>query len=306
MAPSELRLHGIYPACVTPFTADGAVNVAAVKHNARRWLDAGVHGLLVLGSTGEFVVLEEHERDQVIAAAREIVPSDRVLSIGVGHLGTAQTIRQTKRAAELGADVALVVTPFFYKPAMTHAALVAHFTAVADASPIPILIYNVPPFTGLNIETQTVAALSHHPNIIGMKDSAADAGQLAAEVALSRPGFAIFTGGARVLHPAMVIGCIGGNLAVANVAPELCVAIYDAALANRHEDARRLQAELTAIEAAISRPYGIAGYKVGLDLRGYQGGFTRAPLLMPDAAARERIAAAVQRLEGVTAEAPAR
>lgn len=306
MALSNLRLHGIYPACVTPFTADGDLDVPAVKHNAQRWLDAGVHGLLVLGSTGEFVVLEDNERDQVIAAAREVVPSDRVLSIGVGHLGTAQTIRQTRRAAELGADIALVVTPFFYKPAMTHAALVAHFTAVADASPIPILIYNVPPFTGLNIETQTVAALSQHPNIIGMKDSAADAGQLAAEVALSKPGFAVFTGGARVLHSAMVVGCIGANLAVANIAPELCIAIYDAALANRHEEARRLQAELTAIEAAVSRPYGVAGYKVGLDLRGYRGGFARAPLLMPDAAARERIAAAIQHLESVTAEAVAR
>ena len=303
MASSNVHLHGIYPACVTPFTAEGALDVAAVRHNARRWLDTGIHGLLVLGSTGEFVVLEENERDQVIAAAREVVPSDRVLSVGVGHLGTAQTIRQTKRAAELGADVALVVTPFFYKPAMTHAALVAHFTAVADASPVPILVYNVPPFTGLNIETQTVAELSQHPNIIGMKDSAADAGQLAAEVALSRPGFAVFTGGARVLHSAMVIGCIGANLAVANIAPELCIAIYDAALANRHEDARRLQAELTAIETAIARPYGVAGYKVVLDLRGYQGGYARAPLLMPNAVARDRIAAAVQHLESVTAEA---
>ncbi len=295
------QLKGVYPACVTPFTQEGAVDAAAMQHNIRKWLAAGCHGVLVLGSTGEFVHLDEHERDELIAAARDTVPSDRVLSVGVGHLGTAQTIRQTRRAAELGADVALVVTPFFYKPAMTHAALVAHYTAVADASPIPVLIYNVPPFTGLNIEVQTVAALSRHPNIVGMKDSFGDVGQLAAEVEASADGFAIFTGGARVLQAAMVVGCIGANLAVANIAPELCVAIYDAALAGRQDEARRLQATLTAVEAAVSRPYGIGGYKYALTLLGYQGGHPRAPLMLPDEATQAKIQAALKMLEPVPA-----
>lgn len=295
------ELKGIYPACVTPFTADGAVDTGAMQHNIRRWLDAGCHGLLVLGSTGEFVHLDEHERDEAIAAAREVIPSNRVLSVGVGHLGTAQTIRQTKRAAELGADVALVVTPFFYKPSMTHAALVAHYTAVADASPIPILVYNVPPFTGLNIETQTVGVLSKHPNIIGMKDSAADVGQLAAEYAAAQPGFGIFTGGARVLHAAIMVGCVGANLAIANVAPELCVAIYEAALANRHAEARQMQATLTAVEAGVTRPYGVAGIKHALTVLGYRGGYARAPLQMPDEATKAKIADAVRVLERVPA-----
>ena len=295
------QLKGVYPACVTPFTKDGAVDAAAMRHNIKKWLAAGCHGVLVLGSTGEFVHLDEHERDELISAARETVPSDRVLSVGVGHLGTAQTIRQTKRAAELGADVALVVTPFFYKPAMTHAALVAHYSAVADASPIPVLIYNVPPFTGLNIEVQTVAALSRHPNVVGMKDSFGDVGQLAAEVEASADGFAIFTGGARVLHAAMVVGCIGANLAVANIAPELCVAIYNAALADRHDEARRLQATLTAVEAVVSRPYGIGGYKYALNLLGYQGGYPRAPLMTPDEATQGKIQTALKMLEPVPA-----
>ncbi len=291
-----VQLKGVFPACVTPFTADGAVDLAAMTHNIGKWLQAGVHGVLVLGSTGEFVHLDESERDSIIAAARDACPRDRVLSIGVGHLGTAQTIRQTRRAAELGADVALVVTPFFYKTMMTHEALLAHYQAVADASPIPVLVYNVPPFTGLNMETRTVAALSRHPNIVGMKDSAADAGQLAAEVAQSEPGFAVFTGGARVLHSAMVVGCVGANLAVANIAPELCVAIYEAALANRHEEARQLQATLTAVEAAVTRPYGIGGYKAALTMLGYRGGYPRAPLSLPDEATKARIAEAIKAL----------
>jgi len=298
---ARVELKGIYPACVTPFTADGAVDEKAIRHNVGRWLAAGCHGLLVLGSTGEFVHLDEYERDVAIVAARDACPKDRVLSIGVGHLGTAQTIRQTRRAAELGADVALVVTPFFYKAMMTHAALVAHYTAVADASPIPVLIYNVPPFTGINIEAQTVGALSKHPNIIGMKDSAGDVAQLSAEMDAAEPGFPIFTGGARILYAAMMVGAVGGNLAVANVAPELCVAIYNAALANRREEALRLQTALAAVEAAVARPYGVAGYKVALSMLGYEGGYPRAPLMQPDDATRAKIANAVKTLEAIPA-----
>ncbi len=291
------KLFGVYPACVTPFTDDDKVDTAGIKHNIGLWAAAGCHGFLALGSTGEFVVLDDNERDQVITAARDAVPSDRVLSVGVGHQGTAQTIRQAKRAAEMGADVVLVVTPFFYKPQMSHAALVAHYTAVADASPVPVLIYNVPPFTSLNIGVETVAALSRHPNIVGMKDSFGDVGQLAAEIDSSADGFALFTGAARVLHAAMLVGCVGANLAVGNAAPELAVAIYNAAVAGRHEEARRLQTVLTAFEAQVNRPYGVAAYKYALDLRGYRGGKARAPLLPPDDAAKAHIAEALKLLE---------
>jgi 4-hydroxy-2-oxoglutarate aldolase len=292
-----LKLKGIYPACITPFTRDGAVDRAAMRHNVEKWVAAGCHGLLVLGSTGEFVHLDDHERDEAITAAREACPKDRVLSIGVGHQGTAQTIRQAKRAAELGADVALVVTPFFYKAMMTHAALVAHYTAVADASPIPVLIYNVPPFTGLNIETQTVVELSKHPNIVGMKDSHGDVGQVAAEVSGSTDGFAVFTGAARVLQASIVVGAAGGNLAVGNIAAELSVAIYNATVAGNHDEARRLQPILTKVEAAVVRTYGIGGYKYALDLLGYRGGVPRAPLQQPDEAAQARIREALRLLE---------
>lgn len=296
-----LDLKGVFPACVTPFTSDGQVDEAAIRHNIGLWTAAGCHGMLVLGSTGEFVHLDEYERDVAIAAAREATPRDRILSIGTGHQATAQTIRQTKRAAELGADIVLVVTPFFYKPQLSHQALVNHYTAIADASPVPVLIYNVPPFTSLNIETQTVAALSQHPNIVGMKDSHGDLGQLAAEVDSSQPGFAVFTGAARVLHAAMVVGCVGANLAIANVAPELAVAIYDAARAGRHDEARRLQTLFTKVEAMVVRPYGVGAIKYALDLRGYRGGLGRSPLLPPDDAAKQRIQDAVALLEAVPA-----
>lgn len=289
-----LTLRGILPACVTPFDAEGRVDVEGIAHNVRCWNETDLAGYLFLGSTGEFVHLGEREREQVIATAREHTPSHKVLLVGTGALTTEQTVRFTKRAAELGADAALVVTPFYYKGQMTEEALRHHYWAVADASPIPVLIYNVPIFTALNLPAETVARLAEHPNIVGIKDSAGDVGQLGEIVRLTPPKFAVFTGASRVLHACLCVGAVGGMLALANVAPRLCTEMVALVEAGRHETARALQGRLTALEGAIRSPYGIGGWKAAMDLLGYRGGAPRPPLLPADQEARKRIRQALE------------
>ena len=196
-------------------------------------MTTGLRGVLALGSNGESGSVDEDEAERVIAAARERVPRDRVLLAGTGRQSTRAAIRATARAARAGADAVLVLTPYFFRAQMTHEALVAHYRAVADASPIPVLLYNFTTVTAMNLPPDTVAALAGHPNIVGIKDSNGDLAQLSAIIAKTPPDFAVFGGSAPVLFPSLVVGAAGGILAVANCAPEACVAIYDAVRAGR-------------------------------------------------------------------------
>jgi 4-hydroxy-2-oxoglutarate aldolase len=281
------KLHGIFPPIVTPFR-DGEVDPDAIAHNLRLWNETGLAGYVALGSTGEFVHLSPDERARVIATVREHTPADRALIAGTGSMTTAETIRLTQQAAELGADAALVVTPFYYTGQMTDAALRAHFTAVADASPIPVLLYNVPMFTHVNMAVETIARLAEHPNIVGIKDSSGNVAQLSAIVQSTPEDFVVLAGSAAVLHPALTVGANGAILAVANVVPELCVEIAQRVAENDHATARQRQAILTRIAGVVGR-YGIGGYKAAMELRGYRGGQPRRPLLPPDDAGREAI-----------------
>src|ERR1051325_7347232 len=190
-----INLNGIFPACVTPFDANGDVSPKKFAANVARWEQFGLHGYLVLGSTGEFAYLEEAERNQILEGARKAIPSHKTMMVGAGAESTRLTIKYCKQAAEHGADCVLVVTPVYYTRGKDEAQR-RFFLDVADASPLPVLVYNVPPFTSYNIAPELVAKLSAHPNIVGMKDSAGDVGQLADTVRLAKPGFSVFTGGA--------------------------------------------------------------------------------------------------------------
>ncbi len=284
-----MKLSGIFPPIVTPFR-DGEVDTEALAFNVQKWNETGLAGYVPLGSTGEFVHLTPAERDQVIATVREHAAPGKVVIAGTGSLSTDEAIRLTRRAGELGADAAMVVTPFYYTSQMTDAALWGHYTAVADASPIPILLYNVPVFTHLNMAVETVARLAEHPNIIGMKDSSGSVDQLTQIVHSTPEEFILLSGAAGVLHPALTVGADGAILAISNVVPELCVEIYELVQTNDHATARRRQAVLGTLNRAIGR-YGIGGYKFAMDLRGYQGGRPRRPLLSPDEAGRQAVRA---------------
>ena len=261
----------------TPFASD-EVDVHAIANNVRRWAVSGVGGVVALGSNGEAPLLDEEESDRVIDAARAALPRGLLLIAGVGRESTRGTIAAARRAGALGADLALVRTPSYYKARMTHDALIAHYTAVADASPIPVLLYNYPAVTGVNLAPETVGALAQHPNIAGLKETGVDSAQFAAFVDAVPPAFAVMAGSAPVFYAWLCLGATGGILAVACVAPEACVRLLEHVNAGRHDAARALQRELTPLARLVTTGYGVSGLKAAMDLAGYAGGAPRAPL----------------------------
>jgi 4-hydroxy-2-oxoglutarate aldolase len=290
-----MNLAGIYPPIVTPFTGDH-VDTAAIRHNVARWMTTGLRGLLVLGSNGESAFVDEDEAEVVVATAREGVPRDRVLLVGTGRQSTRATVAATRRAANAGADAVLVLTPFYFKSQMTHDALVAHYRAVADVSPVPVLLYNFTAVTAINMAPDTVAELAEHPNIIGIKDSNGDVGQVSTINALVPGAFTILVGSAGVLYPAMMVGARGGIVAVANVVPEVLVRLYDHVVAGRHDEARLLQQRLAPLALAVTSAYGVGGLKMAMDIAGYRGGDVRSPLRAAPPQARERLTRLVEAL----------
>lgn len=289
MSQRAINLNGIFPPLTTPFAADGSVELQALAAIVQKYNRTGLAGYVVIGSTGESVYLSEDEKVRIWETVRGAADSGKVLIAGTGCESTAETIALTRRAAGLGYHAALVRTPAYFKSQMTAAALERHFRAVGDASPIPILIYSVPQFTGLKVEAPLVARLTEHPNIAGLKESSGDV-QLIAEIRRTTPAdFQVLVGSASVLYPALCIGAQGAVLAVACALPELCVELYRAACAGDHARARVLQQKLLEPTAAVTSRFGIAGLKFAMELRGYVGGTPRPPLLPLDDAARAEI-----------------
>ena len=274
-----MAVKGIFPALVTPFDSDGSVSLNAVRENIRRYNGTGIAGYVVLGSTGEAVMLSRAEADSVLAAAKEAAASTKFLIAGTGAESTAETIARTKRAGELGYAAALVKTPYYYKPVYKAETYIRHFRAVADASPIPVLLYSVPQFTGITLETPEILALAAHPNIFGIKDSSGNIQRVAEIVAAAGPDFQVLTGGAAVIYPALAVGARGAILALAAALPEKCAEVFLLFQSGRHEQAKALQLELAVASKRIVSEQGIAGVKYAMDLRGYCGGLPRLPLL---------------------------
>ena len=274
-----MAVKGIFPALVTPFDSDGSVSLNAVRENIRRYNGTAIAGYVVLGSTGEAVMLSRAEADSVLAAAKEAAASTKFLIAGTGAESTAETIARTKRAGELGYAAALVKTPYYYKPVYKAETYIHHFRAVADASPIPVLLYSVPQFTGITLETPEILALAGHPNIVGIKDSSGNIQRVAEIVAGAPPDFQVLTGGAAVVYPALTVGARGAILALAAALPEKCAEVFLLFQSGRHEQAKALQLELAVASKRIVSEQGIAGVKYAMDLRGYDGGLPRLPLL---------------------------
>ena len=280
---------------VTPFDND-EVDVRAIRSNVQRWNRSGVGGVVALGSNGEAPLLDDAESDRVIAAAREALGSNLTLIAGVGRESTRATIGAAARAAQLGADAVLVRTPSYFKPRMTPDAFVRHYRAVADASPVPVLLYNYPALTGVNLTPDTVGRLTEHRNIVGMKETGADTAQFAAYVAAVPSSFAVIAGSALVFYPWLCVGATGGILALACVLPEACVMLHEHALAGRHSAARALQQELTPLARLVTGTHGVPGLKAAMDLAGYTGGQPRSPLAPAPPAAVDEIRTELNRV----------
>lgn len=274
-----MNVSGVFPPMSTPFDERGRVDGRALQSNIARWLGTGIRGVVALGSNGEAPLLDEEESDAVIAAARDAVPSDRVLIAGTGRESTRATIQASRRAADLGADAVLVRTPSYFKARMTTDAFVAHYTAVADATRVPVFLYNYPAVTGLTLSADTVGALAEHPNIAGIKETSTDAAQLASYVDAARgQRFTVLAGSAPAVYAALCLGADGAILAAACIVPRACVALFDAFQRDAREEALALQRSILPIAAAVTSGFGVPGLKAALDLTGYVGGPPRPPL----------------------------
>ncbi|HBB98328.1 MAG TPA: dihydrodipicolinate synthase family protein [Blastocatellia bacterium] len=285
-----INLSGVLLPITTPFTADQEFDDGGLATNLTKWNQTGVSGYVALGSTGERVHLDEREYLQVIEAARRAVPHTLSFIVGAGQQSTRGTIDEIDRAAKAGAEAVLVITPNFYRPAITQEALIAHYTAVADAAKIPVILYSMPDLTGITIEPDTAAHLSAHENIIGIKDSSNDVAKLRETIQLCRSDFAVMIGNGTVFADALRAGACGGILAVGCVVPELCLEIYRAVKNKESDRATELQNRLTPLARAVTKTYGIGGLKAAMEMAGYNGGAVRAPLRRSSAAAGAEIA----------------
>lgn len=285
---AAFNLHGIFPPIPTPFL-DGNVAYDKLASNIAMWSNTGLRGFVVLGSNGEYVHLSQREKIKIIETVVEAVSDDKLVIAGTGCESTLETIKLTRDCADIGVHAALVVTPHYYGGRMDDAAMLRHFTEVADNSRIPILLYNVPKFTHVNLNVNIVARLSKHPNILGIKDSTGNVSQLGEFLNNVEGGFNVLVGTAGALFGGLTLGCVGGILALANVAPEHCVNMYDLVKADNFEAARKIQLEVIPVNKAITATYGIPGLKAAMDMLGYFGGEPRLPLLPSSEAEKAEI-----------------
>ncbi len=279
MATRVPSMAGIFPPIPTPFDEAGELNLKALAANFEKWNRFPLAGYVVLGSNGEMPYLSETEKLTIFEAARKHIPSGKLFMAGCGCESTHSTIALTKKAAGLGADVALFINPSYYKSKMDNAGLTDYYTRVADASPIPISVYNMPGNTGVDMSAELVIKLSQHPNIAGVKDSSGNVAKMGQIIRSARPGFQVLAGSAGFLYPALCIGAIGGVLALANIAPQQCCDILNFFQHGKHEDAKDLQLRMIAANAAVTAQFGVPGLKAAMEMVGFYGGNPRSPML---------------------------
>ena len=289
---AEIKLNGIMPPLTTPFDDNGAVDCDALASNVARYNAAGLRGYVAFGSNGEAVHLSADERIRVlhtIKRAAENAPTPRLLVAGINELSTRAAIESVHRAADAGADVVLVITPYFYKNSMSQEALFRHFTGVADSSPVPVILYNVPQNTGVALDPATVASLSEHPAIIGVKESAGNINVISELIRLVPQQFAVLAGSGGILYPSLLLGAAGAILAVSCIAPEACVQLYEAAKNGELNRARELHNRIAPVSHIVTAGLGVAALKAALDFAGLRGGIPRAPLLKLDDAGLDKV-----------------
>ncbi len=275
-----IDLSGIFIPAVTPFLpSTGEVDLVGMQENLRRWAEHSIRGIVIAGTTGEAVLLDETERVALVAAARDVLPPGILLTVGTGLESTRATVRLTRSVAEAGADAVLVQPPAYYRGAMTPEALREHYLAVADTSSVPVIIYQAPlRMSTLDFPTGLVAELSNHENIVGIKDSRGKLDLVGDLVSHCREGFQVLVGSGALLYPAMEVGAVGGIVAVANFAPGASGRLFQSFKAGRSSDAGGLQQRLGPMHNDIVGAIGVPGVKASLDLLDYRGGSPRPPI----------------------------
>lgn len=295
----SIQISGVLGPVTTPFDAREDVDLDAFAENLRGHLADGLHGIVICGSTGEAALLGDDERRRLTECARAVIPRDRWLVVGTGAESTRQCVQRCRTAASAGADAVLVVSPHYYSSAMTSEVLYAHFMRVADESPAPVLLYNIPKYAHFRLEPELVARLASHSNVVGMKDSAGDLGCLERYVESQSESFAVITGHGGSFAAALRLGVRGGILAVALFAAELSLEVWRAHREGRSADADEAQHRLVPLAAEIVARMGVPGVKAAVTQTGKRGGAVRQPLL-PLAPSDESRVAELLRAASVT------
>lgn len=294
-----MKLHGIFPPIATPFDHAGELYKAKLKHNIEKWNQTSLAGYVVCGSTGESVMLTAEEKVRLWEWVAEYAAPEKLLIAGTGMESVCETVWLTNRAAELGYKAAMVRTPHYYKNLFRRGeAQAVYFRAVADQARIPILIYNWPQATGVDIPAETVAELSHHPNIIGIKESSGNLEKVMQMVREVKPGFQVLVGSAPTLAPSLAVGAVGAVLAFANAAPYACITIWEAHRTRETEAALDWQHRIAHPARLVTGKYGVPGLKYAMDLMGYYGGPPRLPLTPPSPEAKREIEEAFREVRG--------
>jgi 4-hydroxy-2-oxoglutarate aldolase len=289
MVKTGVSLSGVFTPIPTPFDENGQVAHGELEFNLGKWNQTGLSGYIVLGSNGEWVFLNEREKLAVLKTARQVIPKDKLMVAGTASESTVNTMALTEEAAEIGADAAIIINPSYYKSQMTVPVLVNHYRVIADASPIPIVIYNLPPATGIDLSADLLVELSQHPNIIGVKDTSGNMPKMGETIRRADPSFHVVSGSANFFYPSLAIGVTGGILALANVAPEQSVEMFRLFSAGEIEKGRDLHLRMLPVNLAITSRFGISGLKAALDMVGFYGGPPRLPLLPLDDERRQEL-----------------
>lgn len=288
MKPESLQ--GVIVPLTTPFDREtGDVAPVALRQATRELLGRGVHGVVVAGTTGEGPLLEEEEKVRLVDWLREIVPEDRWLIAGTGAESTRGAVRLSERTAAAGADAVLVRPPAYFGAVLTPAALADYYLRVADASPVPLIVYNMPKYTHVMLHDSVLRALADHEQVIGFKDSSGDLKVLASYRAAA-PRLKALVGSGSQFYPALELSADGGVLAIACFAAERCLALYRAFRADDRRAAGAAQERLTPLAREIVGELGVPGVKAAMDLVGLPGGAVRSPLAPLDARQRARVA----------------
>lgn len=294
-----MKLEGILPPIATPFDREGNLYKAKLKHNVEKWNRTNLAGFVVCGSTGESVYLTTEEKIQLWEWVAEFAAPGKLLLAGTGMESVRETVWLTNKAAEIGYKAVMVRTPHYYKNLLNRAdAQCVYFRAVADASKIPLMIYNWPQATGVDIPAESVVALSEHPNIIAIKESSGNIEKVMQMIREVKPGFQVLVGSAPTLWPSFAVGAVGAVLAYANAAPYSTIAIWEAHRTRENDAARDWQNRIARASWLVTVKHGIPGLKYAMDLNGYYGGPTRLPLIPPSPEAKREIEEAFRDLKG--------
>ena len=294
-----MKLQGIFPPITTPFDANGDIYAAKVRHNVEKWNHTALAGYVVMGSTGESVMLTSQEKAAMWGLVANHAAPGKLLIAGTGVESVRETVALTNAAAGMGYKAAMVRTPHYYKNAFTKPeAQMLYFRAVADQAQIPLIIYNWPQTTGVDIPAEAVAALSEHPNIIAIKESSGNLEKVMQMLREKRDGFQVLIGSAPTLWPSLLMGACGAILAYANAAPYSCIAIWEAHRQREEAAGMDWQNRIAHAAKLVTVKYGIPGLKYAMDLNGYYGGPPRLPLTPPSAAAKREIEEAFRDLKG--------